>query len=111
MFAIHKSLSIISITIAHDPDLSLIYYKFYLINVSSASLKPWNKAFSGFEGKLLWFAIILCKLSLKNSAQPWPPCPSKTAKKLAYLMPGANGSSGLVPGFFKSNTIEILSSL
>jgi hypothetical protein len=27
------------------------------------------------------------------------------------LIPGANGSSGLVPGFFKSKTIEILSSL
>ena len=101
----------ISITIAHEPDLSLIYYKFYLINVSSASLKPWNNAFSGLDGKLDWFAIILWRLSLKNSAQPWPPCPSKTAKKLACLIPGANGSSGLVPGFFKSKTIEILSSL
>jgi hypothetical protein len=27
------------------------------------------------------------------------------------LIPGAKGSSGLVPGFFKSKTIDILSSL
>jgi len=50
-------------------------------------------------------------LSLKNSAQPCPPCPSKIAKKEAYFIPGARGSSGLEPGFFKSKTIEILSSL
>ena len=54
---------------------------------------------------------MLCKLSLKNSAHPCPPWPSNIAKKEAYLIPGASGSSGFDPGFFKSRTIEILSSL
>ena len=46
-------------------------------------------------------------MSLRNSAQPEPPCPSKTAKKdtfFVYTFPAA-------PGFFKSRTIETLSSL
>ena len=111
VLAIHISLSITSITSAHDPDLSRIYTKFYLINVSSASLNPCYRALSGFKGNDYWLAIMLCKLSLRNSAHPCPPCPSKTAKKEAYLIPGPKGSSGLDPGFFRSNTIEILSSL
>lgn len=111
VFAIHTSLSIISITMAQEPDLSLICKRFYLMKVSSASLKPLNRAFSGFRGKLGWLAIILWRLSRRNSAHPWPPCPSKTAKNEACLIPGANYSSGLLPGFFKSRTIDILSSL
>jgi hypothetical protein len=74
-------------------------------------LKPYLIALSGFYGKQGWLAIILCKLSRRNSAHPCPPCPSKIAKKEACLMPGASGSSGFDPGFFKSKTIEILSSL
>lgn len=52
VLAIHTLSSITSITIAHDPDLSLTDTWFCLMKVSSASLNPLNNAFSGFNGKL-----------------------------------------------------------
>lgn len=77
------------------------------MNSSSAYLNPSFRAVSGWVGNWSYEAINKCKLSLRNSAQPEPPCPSKTAKKdtfLVYTFPAA-------PGFFKSRTIETLSSL
>lgn len=111
VLAIQMWSSITSMTMAQLPDLSLTDVWFWRMNISSASLKPFLRASSGFEGKLGWLAMILCKLSRRNSAQPWPPWPSNTAKKLAYFMPWAKGSSGLDPGFLRSRTMLILSSL
>ena len=48
VFAIQTSLSIMSITIAQLPDLSRTWFRFYFMNCSSASLKPFSSDFSGF---------------------------------------------------------------
>jgi hypothetical protein len=50
VLAIQTLSSITSITIAQEPLLSLTCIKFYLMNISSASLNPWIKAYSGLLG-------------------------------------------------------------
>ena len=52
VLAIHTSLSIISMTMAQEPDLSRTVYWFCLMKLSSASLKPSKRAFSGSYGNV-----------------------------------------------------------
>ena len=105
--AVYTTSSTTMIAQAHDPDRSLMIVWFYSMNYSSASLNPSLRACSGFAGKQSWRATKWCRLSLRYSAHPDPPCPSKTAKKDTFLY----WAYLLAPGFFKSSTIETLSSL
>jgi len=73
----------------------------------SAFLNPFIIAYLGFSGNSGSLIMNWCKLSLKKSAQEYPPCPSKTPKNAHF----GQFSHFLLGGFIMLRIIETLSSL
>ena len=97
-------------TTAQEPDLSLTLVRLRFMNSVSAALQPCLSAPSRSLGNSACEAIKLWRLSRRNSAQPYPPWPSNIAKNW-ILKAGCLALFGWMPGFFKSSTIEMRSSL